>query len=136
MSDWWPSWCLHVAGGAQSNARMAYSVRRRMASKTILLPLPDRGFDVTEVSVPWRLLTHAGHQVVFSTERGHTPAADPLLLRDGLFFRTLGAAPEARTYYRELEQTSDFRAPIPWAQVVPEAFDGLLLAGGHAPAMK
>ena len=44
----------------------------------ILIPLPDRDFDVTEVAVPWRLLTRAGHQIVFSTERGgEAPAADP-----------------------------------------------------------
>ena len=36
----------------------------------VLIPLPDRDFDVTEVAVPWRLLTDAGHEVVFATERG------------------------------------------------------------------
>src|SRR6266567_2816738 len=28
----------------------------------ILVPLPDRDFDVTEVAVPWKLLTRAGHE--------------------------------------------------------------------------
>ena len=49
--------------------------------KRVLIPLPDNDFDVTEVAVPWRLLTRAGHQVVFATERpGVLPAADPRLL--------------------------------------------------------
>ncbi|MFC9238081.1 type 1 glutamine amidotransferase domain-containing protein [Streptomyces decoyicus] len=43
----------------------------------VLMPVPDRDFDVTEVAVPWRLLTDAGHQVVFATERAGTrPACD------------------------------------------------------------
>ncbi len=32
----------------------------------VLLPLPDRDFDVTEVAVPWAILRDAGHQVVFA----------------------------------------------------------------------
>ncbi len=44
----------------------------------MLVPLPDRDFDVTEVAVPWRILRDAGHEVVFATERaGTVPAADP-----------------------------------------------------------
>ncbi len=47
----------------------------------VLLPLPDRDFDVTEVAVPWAILRDAGHEVVFATEKTATvPAADPRLL--------------------------------------------------------
>ena len=38
----------------------------------LLMPLPDRDFDVTEVAVPWRVLRDAGCEVVFATERGGT----------------------------------------------------------------
>jgi hypothetical protein len=38
----------------------------------VLLPIPDRDFDVTEVAVPWRILRDAGHEVVFATERAGT----------------------------------------------------------------
>jgi putative intracellular protease/amidase len=103
---------------------------------TILIPLPDRDFDVTEVSVPWRLLTRAGHHAVFATERGGgAPTADPRLLT-GVLFGQLGADPEPRSFYRELEQDPGFRAPIAWADIDPGAFDGLLLPGGHAPGMR
>src|SRR4051812_19988507 len=52
----------------------------------IWIPLPDRDFDVTEVAVPWKVLSRAGHSVVFSTETGTlTPEADPLLLTGVLF---------------------------------------------------
>ncbi|MEZ5096066.1 MAG: type 1 glutamine amidotransferase domain-containing protein [Nocardioides sp.] len=44
----------------------------------VWMPLPDRDVDVTEVAVPWHVLTRAGHEVVFATERGDVvPEADP-----------------------------------------------------------
>lgn len=101
----------------------------------VLVPLPDRDFDVTEVAVPWRLLTRAGHEVVFATEAGATPTADPRLLA-GVIFGQLGAEREAKAYYRELEKDAAFQTPIRWDAIVPDAYDGLLLAGGHAPGMK
>jgi putative intracellular protease/amidase len=103
--------------------------------RRVLVPLPDRDFDVTEVAVPWRLLTDAGHEVVFATETGRTPQADPLLL-NGVVFGRLGAAEEAKRYYAELANAPRFRQPLRYADVVPQAFDGLLLAGGHAPGMR
>jgi putative intracellular protease/amidase len=105
-------------------------VRRR-----VLIPLPDRDFDVTEVAVPWKLLHDAGHEVVFATESGATPAADPLLL-SGVVLGRLGAAEEPKQFYRELEQEPRFRQPITYPDIVPGAFDGLILPGGHAPGMR
>jgi putative intracellular protease/amidase len=102
----------------------------------VLLPLPDRDFDVTEVAVPWRILRDAGHQVVFATERaGTVPAADPRLLT-GVLFGRLGAAPEARSFYAELTKAPEFTATLAWESLDPGGFDGLLLAGGHAPGMR
>src|SRR5262245_27750251 len=103
---------------------------------TVLVPLPDRDFDVTEVAVPWRLLTRAGHTVVFCTEKGDAaPSADPLLLT-GVLFGKLGAANEACQFYRELETAEAFRRPRAWDAVDFADFDGLLLPGGHAPGMR
>jgi putative intracellular protease/amidase len=102
----------------------------------VLIPLPDRDFDVTEVAVPWRLLRAAGHQVVFATERaGTVPAADPRLL-DGVIFGQLGAAPEAKDFYAELTGAPEYASTASWAGLDPAAFDGLLLPGGHAPGMR
>jgi putative intracellular protease/amidase len=103
--------------------------------RQVLLPLPDRDFDVTEVAVPWKLLTEAGFEVVFATEEGATPACDPLLLT-GVIFGQLGAAPEPIGFYRELEAAPGFRAPRRWRDVDPAAYAGLFLAGGHAPGMR
>jgi putative intracellular protease/amidase len=102
---------------------------------TVLFPLPDRDFDITEVAVPWKLLVEAGHEPVFATEAGATPACDPLLIT-GVVFGQLGARPEPLAFYRELEQAPAFRAPRRWSDCEPPAFDALFLAGGHAPGMR
>jgi putative intracellular protease/amidase len=102
----------------------------------VLLPLPDRDFDLTEVAVPWQILTDAGHRVVFATERaGTTPVADPLLLT-GVLFGQLGAADEPKRMYHRMTDTPEYRATIGWADIEPTAYDGLLLPGGHAPGMR
>ncbi|MET7796114.1 type 1 glutamine amidotransferase domain-containing protein [Streptomyces decoyicus] len=102
----------------------------------VLMPVPDRDFDVTEVAVPWRLLTDAGHQVVFATERAGTrPACDPRLLT-GVLFGQLGAEEEPRRFYRELTRSEEFTATVGWAELAPERYDGLILPGGHAPGMR
>ncbi len=102
---------------------------------TVLIPLPDRDFDVTEVAVPWRLLTRLGHVVRFATERGGAaPEADPRLL-DGVIFGRLGARAEPRQFYAEMQSDEAFQAPVAWADIEPAECDGLILPGGHAPGM-
>lgn len=101
----------------------------------LLFPLPDRDFDVTEVAVPWKLLVCAGHEPIFATEVGATPAADPLLLT-GVIFGQLGAAPEPKAFYAEMTESDSFRRPRRWVDIDPLEFDSLWLAGGHAPGMK
>jgi putative intracellular protease/amidase len=102
----------------------------------VLVPLPDHDFDVTEVAVPWKLLREAGHEVVFATERAGTrPACDPLLLT-GVIFGQLGAAPEPKAFYGEMEQDAAFGATVAWADLDVGTFDAMVLPGGHAPGMR
>jgi putative intracellular protease/amidase len=102
----------------------------------VLIPLPDRDFDVTEVAVPWQMLRDAGHDTVFATERGdQAPMADPRLL-DGVIFGKLGAYEEPKRFYQELTETKRFREPVAWPDLRPGEFDALLLPGGHAPGMR
>jgi putative intracellular protease/amidase len=102
----------------------------------VLIPLPDADFDVTEVSVPWRLFTDAGHEVIFATERGGAPAqADPLLL-SGVLFGQLGADPEPKSFYGQMIGTEGYRAPVSWNGLDVARFDALVLPGGHAPGMR
>ncbi|MFN3198192.1 MAG: type 1 glutamine amidotransferase domain-containing protein [Bradymonadia bacterium] len=104
--------------------------------RRVICPLPDRDFDVTEVSVPWRLLTDAGIEVVFATESGETPAADPLLL-SGVIFGQLGADPEPKQFYEQMSTDERFTSPLAWSTLSSfDDFDGLLLPGGHAQGMR
>lgn len=91
---------------------------------------------MTEVAVPWRLLTGAGHQVIFCTEQGGSPPeADPLLLT-GVLFGRFGAEMQACVFYREMERAVEFRHPLSWEAIDFLGYDGLLLPGGHAPGMR
>jgi len=102
----------------------------------VLVPLPDVDFDTTEVAVPWQLLTEAGHDVVFATERGGSaPSCDRRLI-DGVIFGKLGAYPEPIAMYNDMRQTQAFTSPLSWLDLDVAAYDGLLLAGGHAPGMR
>jgi protease I len=105
----------------------------------ILFPLPSRGFDPTESSVPWRTLIDAGHEVVFATPDGRPAAADPRILSGrgfGPFRHWLRARPHARELYAEMEASEAFRHPLPYAEIDPDDFDGVVLTGGHAKDMK
>ena len=112
----------------------------------VLIPLPQQDFDPSEVAVPWRILTQAGHHLTFATPDGRVARADPIMLSgEGLDpwgfvpglrkLRAIGlllrANADARRDYAALEKAVAFNAPIAWDAIDPERFDGLLLPGGH-----
>ncbi|WP_245850450.1 type 1 glutamine amidotransferase domain-containing protein [Mycobacterium angelicum] len=47
---------------------------------TVLIPIPDRDFDPTEVAVNWRVLADAGHQVILATESGTPGVAGDIMV--------------------------------------------------------
>jgi putative intracellular protease/amidase len=113
---------------------------------TVLIPIPDRDFDPTEVAVSWRVLTRNGHRVVFATESGAAGVADdimvsgrgldiwsalPLLGAIPLVGLALRANKDGRDAYREMLQSAEFRDPVSWAQATLDDVDALLLPGGH-----
>ncbi len=124
-----------VSAHGLARERVRLSAVTQRSSKRVLVPLPDRDFDTTEVAVPWRMLTDAGHQVVFATEHGDTPACDPLLL-SGVLFGQLGALDEPKRFYADMIKTAEFSKPRRWRDVDVGTFDALLLPGGHAPGMR
>jgi putative intracellular protease/amidase len=113
---------------------------------TVLIPVPDRDFDPTEVAVSWQVLTNHGHRVVFATESGSAAEADDIMLTGrgldiwsaipvigqfsavGLFLR---ANKDARRAYAAMRQSPEYRQPLTWAQASPDDIDALLLPGGH-----
>ncbi len=103
--------------------------------KQVLIPLPDRDFDTTEVAIPWKHFVETGLKVTFSTETGQTGQTDPRLLT-GVIFGQLGAKAEAMAAYRSLEQDEAFQHPISYARIDPQEYDLLLLPGGHAKGMR
>src|SRR3977135_397126 len=104
--------------------------------KRVLITLPDRDFDVTEVAAPSNLVTRAAQRRVFATEEGGSaPAADPLLLT-GVLFGKLGADPEPKAFYQEMTRAPEFQRPLAWPALHVSDYDALLLPGGHAPGMR
>jgi putative intracellular protease/amidase len=101
----------------------------------MLVPLPSEGFEPTEAAVPWKRLREAGVEVVFATADGKPAACDPLAL-EGVVFGQIGAKPNDVETYHELVRDSSFRSPIRYEEIDPSQFDGIHLAGGHAPGMK
>jgi putative intracellular protease/amidase len=113
---------------------------------TVLIPIPDRDFDPTEVAVSWRVLTRNGHRVVFATESGEPGQADDVMVTGrGLdvwsTLPVLGAIPivglmlrankDGREAYRDMVQSKEFQRPLSWAQASLDGVDALLLPGGH-----
>jgi putative intracellular protease/amidase len=113
---------------------------------TILVPIPARDFDPTEVAVSWKVLRRRGHTVRFATPAGQVGQADDLMLsgrgldpwgwipvldRVTLVGQALRANRAARQAYAELVADESFGAPVPWGSVGIDDFDGLLLPGGH-----
>jgi len=112
----------------------------------ILLPLPARDSDPSEVAVSWRVLRDRGHRITFATPDGRQGECDPIMLSgEGLDrwsrvpllgrFRPLGwllrANKDARRAHAAMLADPAFRAPIAWDAIEPDRFDGLLLPGGH-----
>ncbi len=117
----------------------------------ILMPLPRRDGDPSEIAVSWRVLRDAGHAVVFATPDGVRAEADPLMLsgegldvwsrvpglrRLKLVGRMLRANADARGAWRALEADADFARPLRHDALHADDFDALLLPGGHAKGVR
>jgi len=112
----------------------------------VLVPIPSRDFDPTEVAVSWKVLTDLGHAVVFATPNGRPGAADdimvtgrgldpwspaPVLGRLKAVGLVLRANADARAAYAEMIASPAFGSPIAWDDARLDDVDGLLLPGGH-----
>ncbi|MFZ3269330.1 MAG: type 1 glutamine amidotransferase domain-containing protein [Mycobacterium sp.] len=113
---------------------------------TVLIPIPDRDFDPTEVAISWQVLRANGHSVVFATESGAPGVADDIMITGrGLDFwsalpvlgaitlvgRMLRANKDARRAYQDMLASAEYQHPSSWAEITLDGIDGLLLPGGH-----
>jgi putative intracellular protease/amidase len=112
----------------------------------VLIPIPERDFDPTEVAVSWKVLTGFGHSVQFATPGGAPGVADEMMISgEGLDLwgwipglrkavvvgRLLRADAAGRLADREMVTSPEFTRPLRWDKVDLGAVDGLLLPGGH-----
>jgi putative intracellular protease/amidase len=113
---------------------------------TVLIPIPDRDFDPTEVAVSWRVLTDNGHGVIFATESGTAGVADDIMVTGrgldlwsplpvlgslpivGLALRANG---NGRDAYGAMVRSQEYRHPVSWRRATLDGVDALLLPGGH-----
>ena len=94
---------------------------------TVLIPIPSKDFDPTEVAVSWKVLKRLGHSVVFATPAGREGSADDIMLTgEGLdlwgflpglrrlvaFGRMARANADARRAYAEMRLDPAFKAAI------------------------
>ena len=112
----------------------------------VLIPLPARDFDPTEVAISWRILAAAGHEIIFATPAGEMSEPDPrmltgegldawsfvpLLRKLKLLGLVLRADARVRDAHRTLLSDERYRQPLPYQRQGSESFDALLLPGGH-----
>src|SRR3974390_1410076 len=117
-----------------------------MVCRTVLIALPSRDYDPSEVAVSWQILPAAGNRIVFATPDGLPAAADPLMLSGegldlwgflplarrlkalGLLFR---ANRDARRAHGAMLRDAAFAAPTRYEGLRVADYDALVLPGGH-----
>jgi putative intracellular protease/amidase len=112
----------------------------------VVVPIPARDFDPTEVATPWRELTERGHVVTFATPDGAPGQADDMMLtgegldpwgfipglrRLPLIGRALRANRDGRSDHARMIADGGFQHPMRWDEARSWMFDGLILPGGH-----
>lgn len=110
-----------------------------MVNKTILIPLPNYGFDPTEAAIPWKLLSEHGHIVQFATPEGKPAAADKLMLSGnklGIWKPVLRAREDAVDAYSQMLESDAFSNPIKYSDAQENDFSAILLPGGHDKKIK
>lgn len=104
----------------------------------ILCILPAADHDPTESAVLWHALTQAGIRVQFTTPAGAPGHADRRLtdIGFGLLNPFLMTRKPALARYRAMAASPAFNAPLPYDQVDPASYDGLMIPGGHAQGVR
>jgi hypothetical protein len=101
--------------------------------RTVLMPLPESGFDPTEAAVSWKVLKKLGHEVVFATPTGKkSDGCDPVVLDGILGGLVMKVHPQPLAYYEEMVHSPEYGNPISYQNIELAKYDGLLLPGGRS----
>lgn len=104
----------------------------------VLILLPECDYDPTESAVPWQAMNEAGVEICFATPKGLAAPADMRLIDMGFSILNpllMTKACDVQTY-RQMAQSEAYLQPLAYREVEPEAFDALLIPGGHNKGMK
>ena len=107
--------------------------------KKVLIPLPSYGFDPTETAIPWKLLSKAGLEMVFTTPTGTKSSPDVRMLKGnnlGIWRSILQARQDAVDACIEMQLSQSFCNPLKYDDVKEKDFAALLLPGGHDKGVK
>ena len=100
----------------------------------ILIPIPSRSFDCTEVAVPWSILLASGHEVTFATPDGKPGECDDRLISGrgfGPWKSLLRASEIGRQQYSLLLLSPSFQNPLRYEDLRVSDFNGIIIPGGH-----
>jgi protease I len=103
-------------------------------NKKVLIPLPTKHFDPSEVAIPWKYLNQAGIEIVFATPSGIVGETDLRMLHGtglGILKPILAADKNAINTFEEMEKSTSYQNPIAWKQIKDHSLDALFLPGGH-----
>jgi putative intracellular protease/amidase len=89
----------------------------------------DTGYWAHEFYAPFEKFRDAGHDVVIATPGGVPPTVD----KDSLAPQWNGGEEGAEKIVKALETIPGLRKPVKLEDVKPDDYDGVYVAGGHAP---
>jgi len=104
----------------------------------VLIPLPSKDFDPTEVATAWSIL-RSGCEIVFATPDGIRATADQRMITGeglGILSPLIRANKKNLRSFSNLQDMEYFHHPISYQDAAKLDFDGILLCGGHAPGIK
>ena len=104
----------------------------------VLITLPRKDFDPSEVVIPWSIL-RTGCQIVFATPDGVRSVPDRHTLTGeglGILTPVLRADKRIQHALKEMMDTHYFHHPITYEEALNSEFDGIILPGGHAGGIK
>ncbi len=105
---------------------------------SVIINLPQQGFDPTEAAVPWRILTQHGVKVIFSTPDKTLSGADKRMVSEGLGLLSpfLMTPKKVLKIYEQMIETREFKNPLAYDEIDIEGIEGMIFPGGHGEGIK